>query len=305
MKTVTTSATQRKSWQECPVKWGWKYLARIEAPKGAALTLGGAVHKGLEAWYSRKGIVSALQDACEHITLYARPDDAEELLAICRGLLITYFRHYKSDMDKYEVIATEHEFVVPLGQGYKDHGFVDLVLRDKADQSVWVLETKTRQQLQEQWITILPLDHQINRYLDVLHGEGLNPSGVIYNIVRKPSIRVRKDEDPQDYGIRLIQDIQSRPEFYFLRTHVLAGVMDSAHHRECAHYISREIGQAQRGTIPLIPSDGACLRAGMACEFLPLCSAGQKPTCFDPHRVPPGFRVKAPQVTNHFKEVQV
>ena len=50
------SASQIKTWKDCPRKWGFKYIDGLEDPPGKAAELGSAVHKDLE-WYLQAGTI--------------------------------------------------------------------------------------------------------------------------------------------------------------------------------------------------------------------------------------------------------
>ena len=96
-------------------------------------------------------------------------------------------------------------------------------LRGKRDglrtvkKGLWIEEFKTTQQVTEDMDTALNLDFQIQFYLAATTLEiGKKPSGVIYDIARKPSIRQKQTETSKDYYLRLLQDTEARPEFYFL-----------------------------------------------------------------------------------------
>ena len=52
------SASQIKTWKDCPRKWGFKYIDGLEDPPGKAAELGSAVHKDLE-WYLQAGSIDS------------------------------------------------------------------------------------------------------------------------------------------------------------------------------------------------------------------------------------------------------
>jgi RecB family exonuclease len=52
------SASQIKTWKDCPRKWGFKYIDGLEDPPGKAAELGSAVHRDLE-WYLQAGSIDS------------------------------------------------------------------------------------------------------------------------------------------------------------------------------------------------------------------------------------------------------
>lgn len=291
-KTVTTSANQRRTWGECQVKWGWRYMARIEAPKTDALLLGSAVHQALEIWYGGASPFEAVSKAREVVAKFGNPSRVPLLQAIAGGLIVGYTAFYKADREEWETLATEYHFVRPLARGIKDQGYIDLVIRERSTNEVWIVETKTRSRLHEDWITALPMDHQINGYVDELMSQPeLVPTGVLYNVIRKPGIRPTQKESIPEFSRRLAVDIRARPDFYFVRSKVLVTDMGREEHRQIATVQSKDMRDAYAGKRPLVRTDGACLKDGRTCEFLALCARGMRPQTFDPahDRVPVGF----------------
>ncbi len=99
-------------------------------------------------------------------------------------------------------------------------GSFDGIFEDKAG-NVFLLETKTKGQINEQQIQdLLPFDFQVLFYLTALSIElGRHPKGVVYNVVRRPGLRQKKDEPMEAFLDRIIKDIET-PE-------------------RCAHYFHR------------------------------------------------------------------
>ena len=56
------SASQIKTWKDCPRKWGFKYIDGLEDPPGKAAELGSAVHRDLE-WYLQAGSIDTSTDS--------------------------------------------------------------------------------------------------------------------------------------------------------------------------------------------------------------------------------------------------
>ena len=57
-----------------------------------------------------------------------------------------------------------------------------------------------------------------NIYLSALRRMGnKTPSGLLYNIIRRPSLRKRKNEPLKSFADRLSEDVSSRPDWYFIR----------------------------------------------------------------------------------------
>ena len=98
-------------------------------------------------------------------------------------------------------------------------GKIDGELIDPVSKKYRVLENKTKQRIDEVDIeTLLKNDMQTTMYLlGNRETYGSMPDGVIYNVVRRTSLKPRKDEDSSSYSKRIGSDIRSRPDFYFMR----------------------------------------------------------------------------------------
>ena len=69
------------------------------------------------------------------------------------------------------------------------------------------------------WIR-LRANPQVMQYILAARALGWDVSVVLYDVTRKPSIRVKQNETPEAFAQRLAEDTQARPEFYFARREV-------------------------------------------------------------------------------------
>lgn len=84
---------------------------------------------------------------------------------------------------------------------------------------LWLLETKTKSQIDEDGLqNSLHLDVQSMFYAFAIWSTtGTSPVGIVYDVVRRPSLRRKEGESFTDFTARLQKDIKSRPEHYFKR----------------------------------------------------------------------------------------
>ena len=71
----------------------------------------------------------------------------------------------------------------------------------------------------EYWLR-LRCDGQISLYVLAARACGFNVATVLYDVTRKPTIRLRQNETPEAYGQRLLADIGERPDYYYQRREV-------------------------------------------------------------------------------------
>ena len=115
----------------------------------------------------------------------------------------------------------------------------------------------------------LLLDTQINMYL--LAGRRFNPpvDGVLYDVFRRPSIRLKQKETPDEYGKRLLQDITDRPTFYFARREIARLDQQLDRFNNELEQLARSIQNMMRDKT-WFHCEGQC-EATWHCPFLKIC----------------------------------
>ena len=203
----------------CPRKHYWKYEVGLGATsEGAALKFGSAWHAAMEARW--KG---AQPETCFALALEGRNFD-EITAATLSGLLFAYCDHYRNDSGLISEIHAEVEFETPIdgSRTFVAAGKLDglAVLKDGRQALV---EHKTAGidigPDSDYWLR-LRADSQIFQYVKAARDMDWNVQTVIYDVTRKPAIRQKKDETPEQFGERLTTDALERPEFYFARREV-------------------------------------------------------------------------------------
>jgi len=80
----------------------------------------------------------------------------------------------------------------------------------------WILEIKTSIIPPDMLVRVLATNFQINSYhMQLLGSSSYEIDGVIYRIVKKPTIRQKKNESVEQFRFRLTDDYITRKEFYF------------------------------------------------------------------------------------------
>ena len=233
--------SRMQTFKTCPRKHHIEYgLALRPVRDGAPLRFGSSVHLGLE-WLGHGAQMPDIHKAIR--ANYATPPDwctsDDDVLAwrteceqVCM-LLAGYQWRWGNDGCK--VLATELEFRLPLvnpetgraSRKYQLAGKIDKIA-EREDAVVFVREHKTTGDTiaadSDYWKRIR-LDQQISLYLYAARESGYPTAEYIeYDVIHRPGIRPRKTktgrETIEEYGIRLWNDIQERPDFYFARQHV-------------------------------------------------------------------------------------
>lgn len=157
--------------------------------------------------------------------------DLEFALLFAEILLPIYFDYWKEDFKKLAWEKLEGEFKIPfqLKDGRKTfiRGKMDGVFKRNG---LWLFESKFKSRIEEEdIIEVLAIDLQVMLYLWALgKGYALTPSGVLYNVVRRPGLKLGKAETLPQLGKRLEKDILKRTDFYFYRFEVATDKDDIA-----------------------------------------------------------------------------
>lgn len=196
----------------CPRKFKYSRIdQRIPAREDDALSFGRAMHKVLEVWHQDGG-----EHALDSITAIAGQLSIED---ICRITALTQF--YDPPVDEYRVVGTEVPFETTLQdpdtggylKGVRFRGVVDLVLEDKSTGELIIVDHKTTSQpilgYGPYWASAA-INDQFAAYARVWGAHR-----VVVNAIKKPTIRLRKNDTPEDYLQRLLDTIIENPAEYY------------------------------------------------------------------------------------------
>ena len=231
MKTRLTSS-RLAALRKCPRLHYLRYeLGLTRSREATPLRLGSAFHAGLEAHNRTASEQTAFERAlCDYETIpnWADPVEwaveRETLKALLRGHIWRY------GSDNIEFVSVEQTFEVPLcnpatnarSRTFTVAGKIDGIVV-LSDGRLAVLEYKTAGEDiapdAEYWLR-LRCDGQISMYVLAARACGFNVATVLYDVTRKPTIRLRQNETPEAYGQRLLADIGERPDFYYQRREV-------------------------------------------------------------------------------------
>ena len=172
-----------------------------------------AIEEKYKEYYSSEKMVDISEDS-----------NYQLMLGMAEVTLHHYIKHYyNTDFSKYEWLSLEEEFRVKM-----ELACGSSLLRGKWDgrlnikNKVWLSETKTKGIINEDKITsVLAVDPQSMLYaLAHYKRYGEYPRGIIYDVVRRCQLKIGK-QTIVEFLNRISKDIESRPEFYFVRWHCI------------------------------------------------------------------------------------
>jgi len=299
------TSTRLSSLRRCPRLHFYRYELGLSRSRSAApLRFGAAFHAGLEA--RNRGADELAATVCalagyETMPTWADPADwaveRETLKSLFGGHL---WRYSESPL---EFIAVELGFDVPLrnpdtggvSKTFTLGGKMDGVVR-LSDGRLAVLEYKTAGEdisPDSDYWRRLRCDGQISLYVLAARMLGFDVATVIYDVTRKPTIRLRQNETPEAFGERLLSDIGERPDYYYQRREVPRLEDELVAYQAELWQQAQHLMELRRRAGKLADPSNAHFRnvskmtCGL-CEFSELCLGGVR---VDPACPPAGFQV--------------
>lgn len=262
--------SELRTYRRCPREWRLSYGLGLR-PAGAdaaPLRFGSAVHEGLAALWQGKDIGEALD-------CLAGMDEIEHAQAA--AMLCAYADHWRLPVG--QVLAVEKEFRAPLvnpasgcaSQTYQLGGKIDALTL--LDGRVLLVEHKTTSEditPGSPYWQRLRIDTQIPLYLQGVRALGHEPQGVLYDVLAKPKLRLKKGETAEGFFRRLIDEIGENPAKYFAQVELPVLKKDEDDAMADAWATARAIREGDLANRWPRNSD-ACVRWSRPCSYFSAC----------------------------------
>jgi hypothetical protein len=309
---------------------------RSTADDSRALRVGRAIHLGLEAaerGLDRDAAIATATAGYVTVPAWAVEDEQQFDWAVEREVVARLLAGYlwRWSEDRIETVAAELPFLLPIVNPetgattptFQVGGKIDGIVR-LADGRLMVRETKTTGQdigLDSDYWRQLRLDSQISLYLLAARAIGHEVEGVIYDVIRKPTIRPRKltkadlralvltgkyheeavaldpaatsdltrlpdRETPEMYGARLLDDITERPDHYYARVEIPRLESDLEEFRQELWDQQKTLREHER-TGRWYRNTASCVTVYGRCSYFDICANALDPSV----DVPAGFEV--------------
>jgi hypothetical protein len=204
---------------------------------------------------------------------------AEFSLLMADAILPKYFKYWHDDFSVVTWQEIEHEFKIPISIRLIDGRNVPTFIRGKMDGNfrlhggLYLFETKTQSHIDEETTAlVLPHELQVNIYLwamSRIHKE--RPSGVRYNLIRRPQLRIKKTESIREFAQRCALDVLERPDFYFMRMDMRIGQADMDRFEGEFHDLLSDFLSWWYGLAGHYKESSNCRNRYGTCWMLPLC----------------------------------
>jgi len=194
------------------------------------------------------------------------------------GACQAYKAKYKDDFSRWEVLAVEEPFELEVADGVVWRGVLDLVVKDKEDGTVGLIDHKFLSQVGNLTAT-LPLNpQQLTYYRGVESLLKVKPDWYMWNVIKKSSLRRKTAgslEPWTQYEVRVQQQYLDDPDKMFYRTQPKMFepmAIDTAWADMMCH-VNSYINMRDSGTVPPMRFSSCTGMYGNPCMYGPACLA--------------------------------
>jgi len=217
-KQLFVSHSSMSGFRKCPRYYYWKYIRRLEkAAFKIPYIVGRIMHHGIQTLFSKpdaaeKELKKKYKDEAQkartefpQMAAYEEEDLAkQEYITI--GMLQAYRIYFKKFLGSTKHIATEKAIRYELNKRVVVVGKIDSIVENQNAQ--WIYELKNLKSLDMGRVRSIRTDPQSSLYLET-HNRSVKKSerlsGILYQIIRKPSIRQKQKESRGEF-LRRLQD---------------------------------------------------------------------------------------------------
>ena len=170
-------------------------------------------------------------------------------------------------------MALRHHDTNEIIPNARMHGKIDMVAT-KSNGGVWIMEHKTTSERIEKgstyWSTV-KMSPQAALYWLAAKEQGWNVEELIYNVIRTPQQRRKKNQSAEEYMDAIVTDMIDKPDSYFARQSFTYTEEEEAQFQQdlVETWELMEYGK-ERGIAPRYTSN--CKWGFWLCEFDPICS---------------------------------
>jgi hypothetical protein len=197
------------------------------------------------------------------------PDDATPAE---RAMVDGYRARWRDD----KIVFLQHE--IPFSfrlypKNVRVSGVIDALAREGQDGDIVLVERKTTSQEispgSAYWRRITSVDAQVSVYLLAARELRLHARKLVYDVIRKPALRERKGEPPEEFYARILEDMAARPEWYFQRAEI---VRLEHEHEDFTRDIIGTVAMMRKAPRPAPRNTDACFAFGRECDFFGVCA---------------------------------
>ena len=195
-------------YKQCPKLFEYKYIQKL-VPLGAdskALSMGKAFHVGIENNSSDAALDFMEKDE------YFMSQESETDKVVVLAMVDAFLKKFpESKTWEHEVYLTDKL----LDSSKEDDFQLYIDGLEKHDDGYYIIELKTASMINDTYINKLEFNDQISRYYYFAEKKGYKILGIKYYVVKKPLLRLKKDESIEQFRQRLVDRIMEDDSIYY------------------------------------------------------------------------------------------
>lgn len=290
IKPLFISYSGMSGFRKCPRYYYWKYIRRLEkATFKLPFIVGRIMHHGIQVLFEhpqkaeeeiKKKFRQEAQDARQKFPEMSTWDEeglaSQEYLTV--GMLAAFRTYFKKFLGATQHLATEKVLQYPLNKRVVVVGKIDNIIKNQDKK--WIYELKNLRTLDMDRVRAIKTDPQTALYLEIHNRQEPKKDrldGIIYKIIRKPSIRQKKKESRKEFMQRLghwYQDVGDGLKFHLER------IKGSFIHGEAVintvEKVTQQILDADREKEAFFQDFSHCNHDWGACTYYDLCHGDEE-----------------------------
>lgn len=290
IKPLFISYSGMSGFRKCPRYYYWKYIRRLEkATFKLPFIVGRIMHHGIQILFEhpakaedeiKKKFRQEAQDARKKFPEMSTWDEeglaSQEYLTV--GMLAAFRNYFKKFLAGTKHIATEKVLKYALNKRVTIVGKIDNVIQNQ--EKKWIYELKNLRTLDMDRVRAIKTDPQSALYLEVHNRQEPKKDrldGIIYKIIRKPSIRQKKKESRKEFMLRLgswYQDQGDGLKFHLER--IKGSFIDGDAVINTVEKVTQQILDANREKEAFFQDFSHCIHDWGMCTYYDLCHGDEK-----------------------------
>lgn len=217
------SHSQLNAFRKCPKMYWWRYVYGIEPIREPdSFVIGGLLHQVQQAYYALKSTrAEALFKSWEILNPIidgTAPDEQENWMIMAQTAMAMFEFMPDWMLDPQDRTTVEKHFETTIFKTDNDRisyqGYIDRVV---GNSMVRELKTTINPDMFIRYASVSP---QVTGYVLGCQNElKLKINGVTFDLIRKPLLRKKQNEDTASFCNRIREDYRTRPDFYYRREH--------------------------------------------------------------------------------------
>lgn len=274
------------AFRKCPRYYWYKHIRRLElAELTIPFIIGRIMHHGIQTLFSKPDDAEKetkkkfKEEATKARTLFPQisPDDEEELAGLefsSMGMLKAFRRHYGKFLKGTQHVKTEARIQYELNKKVVVVGNIDNIIMNQNTR--YMYELKNLKSFDMRRIEGIKTDAQTSLYFTlwnrmVKKSEKLG--GIIYNLIRKPSIRQKKGESRGEFLRRLEEWYEEDTGLKFHMDRIKVPLIPGEHVINSIEKVSN-IMLSCKTKEDYYQDFGSCIRDWGRCPMYALCHEG-------------------------------